>query len=82
VGHAEHETVERHRLREQESLPVLDAEMADAPALIVGFDAFGDNRKVQRLGQFHDGGNDGDGLRPLERIDEGFVDRPTSHSQN
>jgi hypothetical protein len=55
VGQVEHEAIERHRLGKQESLPKFDAQRADTLALILRFYAFGDNREVQRFGQFDDG---------------------------
>ena len=45
VRHVEH--VDRYRLRKQEALPELDAEPPDTLALVLRFDAFGDNGKVQ-----------------------------------
>ncbi len=70
----EHEAVERHGLCEQEALAELDAEGADTLALVLRLDAFGENLKVQRLRQFHDGRNDGAGLGAVERFNEGFID--------
>jgi hypothetical protein len=55
VRQVEHEAIERHRFGKQESLPKFDAQRADTLALILRFYAFGDNREVQRFGQFDDG---------------------------
>ncbi len=65
---------ERHGAAKKVALAQRYAERSDLLDLLARLDAFGDDGKIERLGELHDGGEHGNRLGPADPVDEGLVD--------